>query len=314
MNSSQSVEVESYMRSEADRLLSRPPEEFVHGLREAMNRIFLGSDNKPEAMLSILELEKGTRLQSCLVHGIECEWLLNETSDTDRRLLYLHGGGMVSGSKETHRALASRIAKLAGVAVLVPDYPLAPESTFPAALETCADIFNWMINNSPNAQNQASAVFVAGDSAGGGLALSLLANYSHKLDKPTAAAVTFSALTDYTASGASTKKNEDTDVLLSKEAIQGLGQIYGNGIELSDPKLSPLFADVLNVPPLHMQVSESEVLFDDSVRFIEKLSAAGGVCELNQFPGMVHDWQGFSPYLPEANQALKDMASFIKKY
>lgn len=314
MKSAQAKEVEQYMRSEAALLQAREPSEFVQGLRETLNRIFLGSEGKPPGIRSILEPEEGTKVRRLSVGEVACRWIFADSSDRGRRLLYLHGGGMVSGSAETHLALASRIAQRTNMVVLLPDYRLAPEHPYPAALEDATSLTNWLTEHSPDGPETARDVFMAGDSAGGGLLLATLVNCREQLAKVPTAAATFSALCDFAATGESIETNQASDVLLSREAIQGLGMLYGGGLELDEAGISPLYGDIRNLPPLHMQASDSEVMLDDSVRFFEMHERNGGRGELRVYPAMVHGWQGFSPYLPEAERALTEMTSFFARY
>ena len=314
MTSPEALEVECYMRSEANRLLARDPSEFVAGLRETMERLFLGKDNKPPAMLAIANLADNIGIKPVTVGSLACEWVCPEEADFSNRMLYLHGGGMVSGSARTHRALASRIAARTGMPVLVPDYRLAPEHFFPAALEDCVNLLNWLGDNAAEDQSAAEKLFLVGDSAGGGLVLSVLVNCRDQLAVTPSAGATFSALADFTASGDSAVSNQETDVLLSREALQGLGTIYSGGTRLDDPRMSPLFGDITGLPPLHMQASDSEVMQDDSVRFFDRHKASGGEGELKIYSNMVHGWQAFAPYLPEAEKSLDEMASFFRRY
>ncbi|BFM18061.1 alpha/beta hydrolase [Maricurvus nonylphenolicus] len=310
----EALEVERYMRSETDRLAARDPSEFIPGLRETVDRVFMGFENKPPAMLKTLDLAPDTYIAPVVVNGLECEWVYHSNADHNRRMLYLHGGGMVAGSAETHRAMVSRIALRTGMAILVPNYRLAPEAPYPAALDDAVSLTNWLWDNAPTCPQTAKQLFLVGDSAGGGLVLSTLVNCQNQLKSMPTAAATFSALSDFTASGESIDSNLQTDVLLTREAIQGLGTIYGGTTPLNDPNVSPLHGDIKGLPPLHMQVSDTEVLLDDSLRFFEKHKTNGGQGELKVYPGMVHVWQAFSPYLPEAEQALTDLANFFTEF
>lgn len=314
MPSIEASEVENYMRSEADRLADSDPSEFVVTLREMVDRIFLGRENKTTSMLTALELEQGTVIKSVRVNGIDCEWIYSLSANFDSRMLYLHGGGLLAGSIATHRAMVSRIAERTGFAILLPDYRLGPEAPYPAALEDSVNLVNWLSENSPIGTHPAKNIFLAGDSAGGGLALSVMVSCRELLTKLPTAAATLCALTDFTASSTSMASNADNDALLSAEAVRGIGAIYGGETPANEPKLSPLFGDTEGLPPLHMQVSQVEVLRDDSVNFFAKHTASGGSGELKIYPGMVHVWQSFAPYLPEAEDALDALAAFFKQF
>jgi epsilon-lactone hydrolase len=226
----------------------------------------------------------------------------------------VHGEGLIAGSLATYRSLASRIAAKTGCAVLTFNYGLAPEHPYPEGLNHCLQITNWMQANSPEGPNETQQLSMVGDSAGAGLILSCLLNRTAKLTRMPNAVVTLSALTDFAATGQSMQQNQHSDVLISKEAVVGCGLLYANGNTTAAPEISPLNAQISHLPPLQMQVSDSEVLVDDTRRFISKLKDNGLSAELKIWPQMVHVWHLFAPFLPEANQALQELARFINRH
>lgn len=244
-----------------------------------------------------------------------CYWVVPENTDPARRMLYIHGGSWVSGSIRGYQAFVEKLAVATGSAVLFVDYSLAPEAPFPAGLEDCVEALQWLQANGPDGESEAGKCFIAGDSAGGNLTLStLLACKTRGLKLPDAA-LAMSPCTDLTASGESMQTHQEQDPILVAEAIPILAQVYvQQKTEIADPLVSPLFGDLTGLPPVMLQVGEAEVLLDDSTRFAEKLEAAGGETELETWPGMPHVFQGFAPYLPEANQAIESIARFFQRF
>jgi acetyl esterase/lipase len=242
------------------------------------------------------------------VGGISCEWVVAPGADPDVRLLYLHGGGYVSGSPGNYLPLAALISAEAKCAVLLPDYRLAPEHPFPAGLEDCVRSHDAMVSVGPRGPAPARATFIAGDSAGGGLTLStLLALRDRRMSLPRAA-MPLSACTDMTLGGDSIRT--EPDPICSARAMVVFVELYLGASDRRNPLASPLFGDLAGIPPLLMQVGEHEMLRDDSVRFAARARAAGVDVTLEVWPGMVHVFQIRG--LPESRQAIERMADFMK--
>ncbi|HEY0745811.1 MAG TPA: alpha/beta hydrolase [Steroidobacteraceae bacterium] len=241
------------------------------------------------------------------------EWVLDQGADPNRRLLFLHGGGYISGSIESHRNFAMWVSRFTGCAVLLIDYRLAPEHPFPAAVLDAVDAFLWMRLNGPHGPEQAQRAFVLGDSAGGGLALALLLWLRDRQKAMQAdAAVTFSAWTDVSNSAPSLISNQNEQLGAVKSVVDYFSLEYLQGADPADPFASPLFGNLADLPPLLMQVSTTELVTDDSLRFAEKVRIAGGSVTLQTWEGVVHVWQGYVPHLPEANDALELAGKFIR--
>ena len=242
--------------------------------------------------------------------GLRAEWLLDRDADCGRRLLFLHGGGYVAGGITAYRNFAMWVAQAARCAVLLLEYRLAPEHPFPAALEDAVRGFRWICEHGPEGRAPARRALLLGDSAGGGLALATLLALrecnAHRAD----AAVTLSAWTDLTNSGASMIENEDPR-LGGKAVPECFAGLYLQGQDPRQPLASPLFATLEGLPPIFMQASAAELLRDDSVRFAKQVRAAGGEVHLDIWPDMVHVWQGFAPHLPEAIEALRRVGAFV---
>lgn len=225
-----------------------------------------------------------------------------------RCILYLHGGAYVAMSAESYRTLTSRLAFGGQARLFALDYRLAPEHPFPAALEDAIAAYRALIA----AGIAPARIVVAGDSAGGGLALALLIALRDENAALPAAAVLFSPWTDLAATGQSVVANSDSDALFFGAAIGRAARHYLGDTPANNPLASPLYADLTGLPPLLIQVSDTEVLLDDSRRLAENASRAGVQVTLRVWKGLPHVWQFFAAILPEGRDALREAAGFIR--
>lgn len=263
-------------------------------------RAGMGTRNEPRV--------EGIRLIRLKVGEIPCEWVLAPGADPELRLLYLHGGGWVSGSGGNYLPLAADISAAAKCAVLLPDYRLAPEHPFPAGLEDCVAAHEWLVANGPSGPGAASATFIAGDSAGGNLTLAtLLALRDRKLRLP-AGGIPLSAAADFTLLSESLKTVHDP--IISARTMPEFRDRYLGKSDPRHPLASPVFGDYRGLPPLLIQVGEQEMLRDDSRRVAEKAAADGIPVTLEVWPGMVHVFQIRG--LPESREAIEHIAEFIR--
>lgn len=251
----------------------------------------------------------GVRIKQAAHAAIEAEWNIPEDATAGRCILYLHGGGYIFGSPRTYRAFTTRLAKLAGSALLSLDYRLAPEHPFPAAVDDALAAYDWLLQSFP-----ASGVVLAGDSAGGGLALALLLALKANGRALPAAAILLSPYTDLLASGESLQGNGRSCVMFDARSIQRAAAIYLNGQDGNLPLASPLYGDLAGLPPLAIHVSDNEALRDDSYRLADRLDAAGVAGQLNIWRGQAHVWPTFYPLLPEADTCLRDMVAFAQQH
>jgi acetyl esterase/lipase len=242
--------------------------------------------------------------------GVAAEWV---STDASRRLpviLFFHGGGYCIGSADTHRDLVSRLCTAAAARALSVDYRLAPEHPFPAAVDDGVAAYRWL-----RAQGvPASSIVLAGDSAGGGLALATLLALKQAGDELPAGGVCMSPVTDHTKSGESMRTKVDLDPMVHPTSSTAYSNLYLAGADAQAPLASPLFADLRGLPPLLILVGTSEVLLDDSTRFAEKAKAAGVSVELEVWDEMIHIWPYFAAILPEARQAIERMGAFIETH
>jgi acetyl esterase/lipase len=241
---------------------------------------------------------------------VPCEWVVAPGADADLRLLYLHGGGFVSGSPGNYLPLAADLSAAANCSVLLPDYGLAPEHPFPAAIEDCVRAHEWMRHHGPAGPGPAKATFIAGDSAGGGLTLATVqALRDRRLPLPRAA-MPLSACTDLTL--ASESMRTEKDPICSARCMPIFAELYLGKTDPRHPLASPVFADFTGIPPLLIQVGEHEMLRDDSRRVAAKAKADGVDVTLEVWPGMFHVFQIHG--LPESRQAVEHLAAFMRKH
>jgi len=240
--------------------------------------------------------------------SVPSEWLIPQGAPQDRTLLYLHGGAWIMGSAKTHRGFVSHLAYASGIRALLINYRLAPENPFPAGLDDCMMTYEWLLHSGISADK----IVVAGDSAGGNLALALLVAL-RDADKPLpAGAVALSPATDLALTGESRKTRLQLDPVLSNLGSFPIIKDYITNHDPHHPYISPLYADLRGLPPLLIHVGDHETLLDDAVRFGECAQAAGVNAQTVVWPEMFHVFQIFTPILPEARKAVAQIAAFVK--
>jgi acetyl esterase/lipase len=247
----------------------------------------------------------GVTLKAGHVGGIPGEWV--EARSPSSWMLYLHGGGYFACSPQTHRAITGAYARR-GIKVFAADYRLAPEYPFPAALDDALAAYRGLID----AGIPPAKLAIAGDSAGGGLALAtLLAVKQAGLPMP-ACGLLFSPWTDLAGTGESLVTNRDRDPMLVSDRLRAGSEIYLNGADPENPLASPLYGNLTGLPPLLIQVGDGEILRDDSTRLAERATQAGVQVKLEIWQNMPHCWQISQGFMPEARQALSQAAAFAK--
>lgn len=221
-------------------------------------------------------------------------------------VLYLHGGAFVAGHPQGFASILGRVARLTRAEVCAPDYRLAPEHPFPAAVEDARAAWDGLVARG----YRPCDIVIGGDSAGGNLALGLLAALLAEGQRP-AGLFAFSPVTDLTFSGGTITSNAVSDPVLPAARRADLNRFYLAGADPTDPRASPLFANFEAPPPVFLQYSETEILADDSRRMADRLRAAGGDVVLDAWPDAPHVWAIFDGLLPEARVALKRASAFI---
>lgn len=227
--------------------------------------------------------------------------------DRSKVILYCHGGGYTSGNLGYARVLAAKMANATGCEVLAFQYRLAPEFPYPAALKDALDAWEYLMHQGWGAKD----VILAGDSAGGNLALELALALKEEGRLLPGRLVLFSPWTDMTASGASYTQREELDPMLTNRYIQSVRGAYARDADYSQPQFSPLFADLSGLPPTLIQVGEREILFSDSEQLRDKLIAAGVPCVLQCWPDMWHVFQMFP--VKSAGEAMSSMEEFLRR-
>jgi acetyl esterase/lipase len=242
--------------------------------------------------------------------GIRAEWIGGPRARDDRATLYLHGGCYGSGSIETHRELMARLSLAASTRVLGLNYRLAPEHPFPAAVEDAAAAYRWLLD----AGLDPACIAIAGDSAGGGLALATtIASRDAGLRLP-GAVVCLSPWVDLALTGASMATKAGDDPIVSREMLLGWANLYLGGHDSRIPLASPLYANLCGLPPLLIQVGSVEVLLDDAARLAERASTAGVSTTLEVWPEMIHVWHTFAAILPEGREAIARIGDFVRSH
>jgi acetyl esterase/lipase len=243
--------------------------------------------------------------------GIRGEWLEPASAAGDGVIFYLHGGGFVSCSAATQRPVTTALARLTGLRVFSLDYRLAPEHRYPAALDDAFAAYEWLLAREGA---RAGAICVAGDSAGGGLALGCLLRVRDAGLAPPACAVCFSPWTDLAGTGASVRGNDGRCAMFHTENIEEFAAAYlPPGASPRDPYASPAHADLGGLPPVLLQVGSTELLLDDARAVHDKLREAGGASRLEIYEDLPHGWQMLDGFVPEARAALRQAASFIRE-
>lgn len=252
-------------------------------------------------------LPPGVTRQVENVSGLRAEWLIPARIGLDGVLFYLHGGAWTLGWYQPHRWLVAHLAKATGLRAFALDYRLAPEHPFPAALEDCLMAYRWLLGQGFRPDH----IVIAGDSAGGNLTLTTMISLREAGEPLPRAAVCLSPVTDLAEAGESGEPVPDAGLPISWAQAQ-LRSYLGD----TDPRLplvSPFYGDLHGLPALLIQVGGEEILRRDAQRFVPRARAAGVDVTLQVWPGMWHVWQILVPFMPEAREAVQEIAAFIRE-
>jgi acetyl esterase/lipase len=244
------------------------------------------------------------RITAGVVGEVPGEWV-EPSGDATATLLYLHGGGYFSMSPKTHRPITVGFARR-GFRVFAPDYRLAPENKFPAAIEDAVRCYRGILST----EKEERTLVVAGDSAGGGLSVALMLSLRDAGVPLPSACVLFSPWTDLAATGASIRSNDKRCSMFFGGLIAPWAKYYLGDADPRNPLASPLYSDLSGLPPMLIHVGGDEVLLDDSVRLAERAIAMGSLATLKIWPVVPHDWQ-LAPLIPEAGQSLNEASGFL---
>jgi monoterpene epsilon-lactone hydrolase len=241
------------------------------------------------------------------VDGVVAEWIIPQKVTGKRVILYLHGGYYLSGSIHSHRNLAGNIAIAAQAQALIIGYCLAPENPFPTGINNALTAYLWLMAQGIRPEQ----IFLAGDSAGGGLALALLLILRERGEPLPAAAVCLSPSTDLTTSEETWKKNAKNELILNPYMVKQIRPWYLQNHDPKDPLASPLYGDLHGLPPLLIQVGSDEALLPDCRAFAERAKEARVDVTLEVWPRMQHVWQFAASSLPEGRLAIERIGEFI---
>jgi epsilon-lactone hydrolase len=242
--------------------------------------------------------------------GVKAEWITAGNAAPDRVILYLHGGGYVMGSIDTHRELVARLSKAAQARGLALDYRLAPENLFPAAVDDALAAYRWLLAQGYKPER----IVIAGDSAGGGLAVATMIALRDLGAPAPAAGVCISPWVDLEAEGGSMTSRAAQDPLVSREMILTIARMYvGEKGSLREPLAAPINADLNDLPPLFIQVGDAETLLDDSTRLADRAKESGVDVTLQIWEEMPHVWHLAAPNLPEGQEAIDKIGEFVRQ-
>jgi acetyl esterase/lipase len=278
--------------------------------QDIKERVKKGRDGLEE-LAKMVKVPKDVKCKPVDVKGIPAEWVSAPGVVEENVILYLHGGGYIAGSINSHRDLVSRISRASKARVLNIDYRLAPEHPFPAAVEDSTKAYRWLIEDQKINPNN---IIIAGDSAGGGLTLVTLLNLRDKGIALPAAAVGLSPWTDLGITGESYKKNIKIDPFVTLDGAIFDAQLYLGDTDYQNPLASPLYGDLKGLPPILIQVGTAELLLDDSLNFAKRAKEAGIDVTLDIWEDMPHVFQAFAAFAPEGQQGIDKIGEFIQKF
>ena len=250
-----------------------------------------------------------TSIKQVEANGVPGEMVSADGASEDAVTLYLHGGGYVIGSPKTHRELARRLSTETGGSVLVIDYRLAPENPFPAAVEDAVSAYCWLLETG----RQPEGLSIAGDSAGGGLAVATLVSLKDQGIPLPSCGVFISPWVDMEVIGESMSTRAHLDPMIQRDGLVTMGQTYLNGADPRSPLAAPMYADLSGLPPLLIQVGTRETLYDDAIRLACQAVQSGVKTSFEPWDEMIHVWHLFAPLLDEGQQAIERIGGFVRE-
>ncbi len=268
------------------------------------------------------DLETDTEFKTTTANGVPCEWAIAKNNNPARRVLFLHGGAFLFGSPKGHRKFADKLAKLTKGVVLSVDYRMLPENKRGASIEDAQNAYHWLLSNAPDGEHPLESLLVAGDSAGGSLALMISAWSKHNAKQKPNCVVAFSPSTDMTLASPTAKANIKTDKMLGEgyslltklpSAVRAWLGLFIMRINPANPLASPLFQDLSDLPPTLIHASSNEVLLGESIRYVNKASASGSQVTLQVWKNQLHDWHLFNMGHGSANAAWHEVETFINR-
>jgi len=265
-------------------------------------------------------LETDTVFSQVTANGVSCEWSIANGADTGRRMLFLHGGAFLFGSPKGHRIFTDQLSKLANAAVLSVDYRMMPEHSRAKSIVDSQNAYHWILENGPEEKTPCEFLLVAGDSAGGNLALMLSSWSKTAAARQPNGVIGFSPSTDMTLASPTIKRNRHSDKMLGeglgilsrlpKPVRMWLG-LFMMRINPANKLASPVFGDLSDLPPTLIHASSSEMLLGESIRYTNKANAAGSPVRLQIWKNQMHDWHLFNMHTGSAKEAWGEVKRFI---
>jgi len=262
-----------------------------------------------EQMAAMFPVPADVKCEPITAGTVKAEWVIAPGANTNRAILYLHGGGYVIGSIDTHRALAASLSRTAEARVLLIDYRLAPEHPHPAAVDDAVASYRWLLKQGLSPQR----VAIAGDSAGGGLTVATLVALRDSGEKLPACGACLSPWVDLEGIGESMTRLADVDPIVKKDGLLELAALYLGGKSARTPLAAPLYADLSGLPPLLIVVGTRETLLDDASRLAERARKAGVDVTYEAAQDMIHVWQLFASILDEGRESLESIGEYVRR-
>lgn len=275
-----------------------------------MPEIGLHGMHDPFEGISLLSAEpSGVTYDEVRTTGGPAIWANPAGCDTKRVLIYVHGGGFICGSKESHRKVGAHLAKAAGCRALVVDYRLAPQHRFPAQLNDVRTAYEWLLDSG----FQASNIAFAGESAGGNLVTTVVLALKQDGQPLPAAVVSFSPIYDMQVTGRTVESNAANDAFFSRRVLEETAQFLLGGHTPTDPLANPLHADLAGLPPIFLTCGSHETLQDDAERFAVLARDSGAEVTLRVADGMQHFYQCMAGRAPEADASIAEAGTWLRE-
>jgi monoterpene epsilon-lactone hydrolase len=260
-----------------------------------------------ERLARLAHVPEDVVMQATNAGALKAAWFTPREHDPERVILYFHGGAYMIGSINTHREITALIARYASQRLLSVEYRLAPEHPYPAALEDAHSAYFWLIQQGYDP----SKISLAGDSAGGGLCMSLMLSLRDAGDPLPAAAALLSPWADLAGAGESLRTRMGIDPLFHPSDLPRAAAHYLNGQDPRNPLISPVYANLHGLPPVLIQVGDQEILLSDATRLYHGLHRAGGEADLTVWPGLWHVFHAAGDRMQESKQALRELGAFL---
>lgn len=255
----------------------------------------------------LMRIPKGVIVTDIVADGLHSKWIAPSGSNLNKVILHLHGGGYVTGGADSHLMMCIPMAQTLKAKILLPEYRLAPEHPFPAAVDDAMKAYRWLLAQGYSPKN----IIISGDSAGGGLALATVLSLREAGEPLPAAIVCISPWTDLTFTGSSHITKAKVDCVLLSDVLREWAACYVGTENPDNPLISPIYADFQGFPPLLIQVGSDEVLLDDARMLAEKAKSSGVDVTLKIWDEMWHVWPALGDLIPESKKAFEEVGNFI---